>query len=377
MSENKIFSFEIISEEGWKNLKERIIEIESSFLKEGYIGNNDAEIRKELSFLSPIFQLYSNFKEKLENLEKIKKEKETVSDSEFYSLLKEEEDEILNSLNSIEKEFEEEIFPPDKDSKRSVFLEIRAGTGGLEASLFASELARMYSMYAAKKNWNFSIVSMAETGVGGCREVILHIIGKNVYEHLKSEAGVHRVQRVPETEGSGRVHTSTVTVAVLPEIEEVEIQIDQKDLRIDTYRASGAGGQHVNKTDSAVRITHIPTNTVVACQDERSQHKNKAKALKILQSRIFAAEKEKQDKKVSEMRKDMVSSAERSDKVRTYNFPQNRVTDHQVNITINRLEFFMQGELNEIIDPLIQKGRINRQVSPLFEIYVKNYGKVQ
>jgi len=367
--------FNVISEEGWKSLIERIKEIESSFLKEGYIGNNDAEVRRELSFLNLINSIYQEYIKNLNILNNIKKEISfNQNENSFLELLQEEEKEIINNIKSLEKNFEEELFSSDENNKKSVFLEIRAGTGGLEASLFASEMARMYSMYSVRKNWNCSVVSLAETGVGGVREVILHITGKNIYEHLKHEVGVHRVQRVPKNENSGRVHTSTITVAVLPEIEEVEINIDHKDLRIDTYRASGAGGQHVNKTDSAVRITHIPTNTVVACQDERSQHKNKAKAMKILQSRIFMAEKEKQEKKVSELRKDMVSSAERSDKVRTYNYPQNRITDHQVSVTINRLEFFMQGEMNEIIEPLIQKGRIERKTNIIFENYIKKYG---
>lgn len=216
-------------------------------------------------------------------------------------------------------------------------------------------------MYAAKKQWRTSIVSESHTDLGGFREVVIHVEGKNVYGHLKQEAGVHRVQRVPATETSGRIHTSTATVAVFPEAEEVEFTINPSDLRIDVYRASGAGGQHVNTTDSAVRITHIPTGVVVACQDERSQHKNKAKALKVLQSRLYAVHKEKQEAETSAARKEQVGSGTRSEKVRTYNYPQNRVSDHQVEVTLNKLDMVMEGDLDDIIIPLMKKDLEDRR----------------
>jgi peptide chain release factor 1 len=253
-----------------------------------------------------------------------------------------------------------------------VFLEIRSGTGGQEAALFAADLLRMYTAYALAHGWKTSLVSASPTDLGGYREIVLEIKGKGLYGRLKYESGVHRVQRVPETETGGRVHTSTATVAVLPEAKEVDVQINQSDLRIDTYRASGAGGQHVNTTDSAIRITHIPTGVVVACQDERSQHKNRTQAMKILQSRILSAEQEKQDQEESRMRKEQVGGAKRSEKVRTYNFPQNRVTDHQVSVTLKKLDQVMQGQLDEIIEALQDKEREERRKkSSIFSRYLE------
>ncbi len=253
------------------------------------------------------------------------------------------------------------MFPPDEHDNRSVFLEIRAGAGGKEAALFVADLLKMYTNYAQRKHWRAVVDSSSDTDLGGFKEVVLHIDGKDVYGHLKRESGVHRVQRVPETEGSGRVHTSTVTVAVLPEAKEVDVQINPSDLRIDVYRSSGAGGQHVNTTDSAVRITHIPTGVVVACQDERSQHKNKAKAMKTLQSRILAAHIEKEEAKMSKDRKEQVGSGMRAEKVRTYNYPQNRVSDHQVDVTLKKLDQVMLGDLDEIIQALRDQERQSRR----------------
>lgn len=259
------------------------------------------------------------------------------------------------------KELEDILYPSDPLDDRSVFIEIRAGTGGQEAALFAADLARMYTSYAELKGWTTSIVDESFTDLGGVKDLTLHIQGKRVYKHLKFESGVHRVQRVPKTEAAGRIHTSTVTVAVLPELEDVEINISPSDLRIDTYRAGGAGGQHVNKTDSAVRITHIPTGLVVACQDERSQIKNRAKAMKVLQSRLFAYEKEKRDAEVSASRKQQVGAGERSEKIRTYNFPQNRITDHRTELTLKRLDMILQGDLDDIVMPLIDWDRTQRK----------------
>jgi peptide chain release factor 1 len=269
------------------------------------------------------------------------------------------------------QELEECMTPPEKLDDRSVFLEVRAGTGGQEAALFAADLVKMYSNYALQKGWRASLVDQSLTDLGGIRDAILHIEGKNVYGHLKFEAGVHRVQRVPRTETAGRVHTSTATVVVLPEAQEIDITINPADLRIDVFRASGAGGQHVNTTDSAVRITHIPSGVVVSCQDERSQHKNKAKAMKMLQSRLLAHEVERQAAEVGQKRKEMVGRAMRSEKVRTYNFPQNRMTDHQVDLTLKNLDYIIEGNLDEIVDALRVQEKEERKSN-----FIKNLESV-
>lgn len=298
-------------------------------------------LQKELSFLTTVL---GKLRE-IEALEKqqldLQQQAKELGDPAFAELVEEEISELSAKLSETRISLDALLFPPDEMDERSVFLEIRAGTGGQEAALFAADLLRMYTMYALKKGWQTHLMSESSTDLGGYREVVLEVKGKGVFGHLKHEVGVHRVQRVPDTETQGRVHTSTATVVVLPEADDIEVSINPADLRIDVYRASGAGGQHVNTTDSAVRITHIPTGTVVACQDERSQHKNKAKALKVLQSRILAANKEKQDAEESKKRKEMVGAAARSDKVRTYNFPQNRITDHRVDqLTLKNLDIF-------------------------------------
>jgi peptide chain release factor 1 len=278
--------------------------------------------------------------------------KNTSQDPEMAELFKLELHDL--GLKKLEKErtLEDLMIPSDEHDERSVFIEIRAGTGGQEAALFAADLLRMYTNYALRKGWRATVVDESFTDIGGIREVTLHIEGTGVYGYLKFEAGVHRVQRVPKTETAGRVHTSTATVAVLPEAEEVDVSINPADLRIDVFRASGAGGQHVNTTDSAVRITHIPTGVVVSCQDERSQHKNKAKALKVLQSRLLAFEKERHAAQMAKQRKEMVGRGMRAEKTRTYNFPQNRVTDHNADITLKKLDYVIEGDLDEIIEAL-------------------------
>ena len=321
------------------------------------------ELRKEIAFLEFIL----SFKNRLEELYAKNKNIElelinTINEGDLLELFSMEKEQINHSIKLLEKELEANTFQTDEKNSRSAFIEIRAGTGGQEASLFVSDLARMYTMYGQRKNWQVTITDTSTTDVGGFREIIMHIEGKNVFEFLHFESGVHRVQRVPTTENAGRVHTSTVTVAVLPEVEEVEIVIDDKDIRIDTYRAGGAGGQHVNKTDSAVRITHIPTNTVVQCQDERSQHKNKARAMKALKSKLFILEKEKQDAALSKARKDMVSGAERAEKIRTYNYPQNRITDHRADITLNQLDFILNGDMDTLINLLLEDNKKNQLV---------------
>jgi peptide chain release factor 1 len=245
------------------------------------------------------------------------------------------------------------LLPRDPNDEKNVILEIRAGTGGEEASLFAGELFRMYSRYAERRGWQVEILTMSTTGLGGLKEVIALISGKQVYSRLKHESGVHRVQRVPETEAAGRIHTSTATVAVLPEADDVQIDINEKDLRIDTFCATGPGGQGVNTTYSAIRITHLPTNTVVQCQDERSQHKNKARALKVLRSRLYDLEQQKQKDAIAQHRRSQVGTGERSEKIRTYNFPQNRVTDHRVNVTVHRLADLLEGDLDPLVEPIL------------------------
>jgi peptide chain release factor 1 len=308
--------------------------------------------QKELAQLGTLLEVRKQMTDLTKALEETKEQIAHEYDEELKELFAQEADSLQRQLQEKQKELDEHLVTPDVHSDRSVYLEIRAGAGGKEAALFVGNLLKMYTNYALKKNWKVSIESASPTDLGGYKEVVMHIQGKDVYGHLKYESGVHRVQRVPETEASGRVHTSTATVAVLPEAQEVDVDINPADLRIDVFRASGAGGQHVNTTDSAVRITHIPTGVVVSCQDERSQHKNKAKAMKMLQARILAAQVEQQEAEMAQKRKAQVGTGMRAEKVRTYNFPQNRVTDHQANITLKRLDTVMQGDLDEIIDAL-------------------------
>ncbi len=248
----------------------------------------------------------------------------------------------------------------DESDEKNAIIEIRAGTGGDEAALFAADLFRMYQRYAEQHNWKFEPIEINETGIGGYKEASANITGKGVFARLKFESGVHRVQRVPETESQGRVHTSAATVAVLPEAEEVDIQIDAKDLRIDTYRAQGAGGQHVNKTDSAIRITHLPTNIVVQCQDGKSQHKNRAQAMKMLRSKLYEAEREEKDSARAADRKNQVGSGDRSERIRTYNYPQGRITDHRINLTLYKLDKVMEGDLDDVIDALLTEDQVAR-----------------
>jgi len=329
-------------------------------------------LQKELSQVSMILDKSSLLEDIRLQIEQAKIQAAENTDQELAPLYQEEIADLEKKRTVQAEQLDDLMYPPDEHDDRSVYLEIRAGTGGQEAALFASDLLKMYTNYALKKGWKATVDSSSSTDLGGFREVVLHIKGKDVYGHLKRESGVHRVQRVPFTEGSGRIHTSTATVAVLPEAKEVDIKIKPEDLRIDVFRASGAGGQHVNTTDSAVRITHIPTGVVVSCQDERSQHKNKAKAMKHLQSKLLMDQIEKAQAKMSKMRKEQVGAGTRAEKVRTYNYPQNRVTDHQVNLTLKKLDVIMEGELNEITDALRQNEREMRKKQSVLELIKSN-----
>jgi peptide chain release factor 1 len=273
-------------------------------------------------------------------------------DPEIKEMVRDELAELREEKRELEQKLKLLLTPKDPNDEKDVILETRAGTGGEEAALFAADLFRMYTRYAEAKGWTVEVLSINETGIGGIKEVIAGIKGRGAYSRFKFESGVHRVQRVPETEASGRIHTSAVTVAVLPEAEEVDVQIDPQDLRIDTFRASGAGGQHVNKTESAVRITHIPTGIVVSCQDEKSQHKNKAKGMRVLRSRILQKFQEDQDQAIASQRRSQVGTGDRSERIRTYNFPQGRVTDHRINLTLHKLPQILEGNLDELIDEL-------------------------
>ncbi len=312
------------------------------------------EASKTLSDLDNTVKLYRKYQDLRRQQEDTEEMLQGLAkDDELYELAQTEHKDLLQKLSGLEGELRKELLPKDPNDARNVVLEIRAGTGGDEATLFAGELFRMYSRYAEHRGWKVDIIDLSESGVRGIKEVSAIIEGRGAFSRLKFEGGVHRVQRVPDTEASGRIHTSAVTVAVLPEAEDVEIDIAEKDLRIDRYCSSGPGGQGVNTTYSAVRITHLPTNLVVTCQDERSQIKNRAKAMRVLKARLLEIETEKAQSAISEERRKMVGSGDRSEKIRTYNFPQNRVTDHRVGLTLHQLPQVMEGELDPLIDPLL------------------------
>lgn len=310
------------------------------------------ELAKEHKELMPIVE---KGKEYLRVLSNIEEDKEVLkgSDQELKELVYEEIEDLEKKEKKLEEEIKLMLLPKDPNDNRNAIVEIRAGTGGEEAAIFAGDLYRMYTKFAERKDWKVEELSSNTIGIGGFKEVIFSLNGDNVYGTMKFESGVHRVQRIPVTESSGRIHTSAATVAVLPEADEVDFEIDSSDLRIDTYRASGAGGQHVNKVESAIRITHIPTGMVVTCQDEKSQYKNKAKAMKILRSRLLAIKQEEQQEEIAKQRKSMVSTGDRSAKIRTYNFPQGRVTDHRINLTLYKLDQIIEGDMDELIEALM------------------------
>ena len=338
-----------------ETVEERCIQLDKLLSDSEVIRDqeNFQKYAKERSELSELLETYKKYKKVCKELEE-SEQLITEHDEEIKQLAKSEAHKLTNEKTELEEKLKLLLLPKDPQDEKNIILEIRAGTGGEEAAIFVADLFRMYCKYAEEKGWKVEIMSQNITGLGGYKEIIALIEGKQVYSQLKYESGVHRVQRVPETESQGRIHTSAVTVAVLPEAEDVEVEIDQTaDLKIDVFRASGPGGQHVNKTDSAVRITHIPSGLVVSCQDEKSQHKNKAKALKILRARLFDKAIREQQSEISQERRNQIGSGDRSERIRTYNYPQGRITDHRVGLTLHNLESVLEGELDEIINQLI------------------------
>jgi peptide chain release factor 1 len=339
----------------WENLASRFQELTDQLMDPSVATQPNLlhKLSKERTGLEPaarLFGAYHEYAKQLDDAMGILAD--PSAGSELHKLAAEEKGQLERQQAEIEEQVREFLIPRDPRDDKNLVLEIRAGTGGDEAGLFAGELFRLYVKYAEKRGFKVDIVEASETGIGGYKNIVALIEGKGAYSYFKYEAGVHRVQRVPVTEASGRIHTSTVTVAVMPEVDEVDVQIDPKDLRIDTFCSSGAGGQSVNTTYSAVRITHLPTGVVVTCQDERSQLKNRTKAMRTLRARIVEAEREKQEAEIAQNRKSQVGTGERSEKIRTYNFPQNRVTDHRVGITLHKLELVMEGDLDEIVQAL-------------------------
>ena len=340
-----------------EHLSERYDEI-AALLSEPETQNNQNKFRTLSQEYAQITPLVEAYKRRAEALAQKASAQEMANDSdpELRELAREEITEADALIESIEHELQLLLLPKDPNDTRNIFLEVRAGTGGDEAAIFSGDLARMYQRYAERKGWQTEIISESLGEHGGYKEVILRVSGRDVYSQLKFESGTHRVQRVPETESQGRIHTSACTVAIMPEVEEVDaIDINPADLKVDTYRSSGAGGQHVNKTESAIRITHIPTGVVVECQDERSQHKNRARAMSLLASRLLSAEQEKHQAEQSLNRKLQVGSGDRSERIRTYNYPQGRLTDHRINLTLYKLEDIMQGGLEQVVQPLISE----------------------
>jgi peptide chain release factor 1 len=341
-----------------EQLVRRHAELREALAGSGLSGAEFTKLSKEYSELSPIVEGIDTLSRARDELSSLAGLAKLSEDAELRALAEDELRSLRERLPGLEQRVKLALLPKDGDDQRNAILEVRAGTGGEEAALFAGDLFRMYQRYAALRGWRFEILDLSETGLGGFKEASALISGRDVFARLKFESGVHRVQRVPETEASGRIHTSAATVAVLPEAEEVDVRIDEKELRIDVFRASGPGGQSVNTTDSAVRITHMPTGLVVIQQDEKSQHKNKAKALKVLRSRLYDMERQARDSARAAERKNQVGSGDRSERIRTYNFPQGRVTDHRVNLTLYKIDKVISGEaLDEIIDAIVAEDQ--------------------
>ena len=324
--------------------------------------NRFRDLMKEQNELTPIVEKYKEYKAEKQNIEDSLMLLEEESDEEMKELAKEELNESKANVERLEEELKILLIPKDPMDDKNIIVEMRAGAGGDEAGLFVADVARMYRNYAESKRWKVNTLSFNESGIGGFKELVFMVSGQGAYSRFKYESGVHRVQRIPATESGGRIHTSTITVAIMPEAEDVEGDINPNDLQIDTYRSGGAGGQHVNKTESAIRITHIPTGLVVQCQDERSQHKNRAKAMRVLKSRLLELYQSKAAEAEADERKSQVGSGDRSERIRTYNFPQSRVTDHRIGLTLYKLEAFLDGDMDEVIDALILAER-TRQLS--------------
>ena len=337
-------------------VEERYNEVNELVCKSEIVSDMEqyTKLMRELKQLTPVVEKFREYKKAKETFEESKEMLQDGSlDSDFSEMVKEEFEQSKEDMERISEELKILLLPRDPNDDRNVIIEIRGGAGGEESALFAGVLYRMYNMYAEAKGFKCELLSASETGLGGFKEVSFSVNGDGAYSRFKFESGVHRVQRVPETESQGRIHTSTTTVAVLPEADDVDFELNEKDLEIDTFRSSGAGGQHINKTSSAIRITHIPTGTVVECQDERSQHKNKEKAMKVLRARLYDAEKAKHDAEIAGERKAQVGTGDRSERIRTYNYPQGRVSDHRINLTLYKLEQILNGDLDELIDALI------------------------
>lgn len=345
-----------------ESVRENFKELTDKLSNPKVIGNQ-AEFQKlarRRAELEPIVEAYQQFCEMQDKLDGARQMLEAESDPELRELAEMEIAELEPEIEKFSSELKMLLIPKDEDDKKNTIIEIRAGTGGEEAALFAADLYRMYSRYAERQGWKCELMSMSETGIGGIKEVVISVQGTGAFGKLKFESGVHRVQRVPLTEASGRVHTSAATVAVLPEAEDVDVSIDENDLRIDVFRSSGPGGQSVNTTDSAVRVTHVPTGIVISCQDEKSQHKNKAKALRILKARLFDNVRMQRDKDRADSRRSQVGSGDRSERIRTYNFPQQRLTDHRVGLTVYRLNEIIDGDIEEIIAALIEADNLRK-----------------
>ncbi|MDR0800479.1 MAG: peptide chain release factor 1 [Endomicrobium sp.] len=338
-----------------KSLNSLFKEVEKKLSSSSVVSNQEEykKLTKQYSYLRPIAEKYIQYSKLLDNIKDAEKLKES-EDAEIKEIAFAEYDDLVKKRHKMETEMKVLLIPPDPNEDKNIIVEIRAGTGGDEAALFVGNLYRMYTRFAERNGWKYEVLDSNPTGLGGYKEIAFEINGSKVWRCFKFERGAHRVQRIPETEASGRVHTSAVTVAVLPEAEEVDIEIKKEDLRIDTYRASGAGGQYINKTDSAVRITHLPTGLVIACQDERSQIKNRAKAFKVLRAKLYEQRILESEKRLSDERKQQIGSGDRSEKIRTYNFPQNRITDHRIGYSVYNIAEVMDGDLSELVDKLIE-----------------------